>query len=365
MSKIGLLGGSFDPVHKAHIDIALNAIEQLQLDELRLIPTKNNPWKDHTSSSNEDRIQMLDIAISHYDKIKIERCEIDNLSNEKNYTYLTLDYLMKDSHDEFYYIMGMDQANLFYNWKECDYISKKVKLVAFHRGGYNPDDEVLNHYGFIKLNNVPIDSSSSEIRNGRVDLLDPKVLSYISKHGLYLDTIISSKMKEKRRLHSISVANLAKKIAQSNGLDVNKTYIAAIMHDIAKEMDYEQSYQIMKSFYNEYIDKPVSVWHQWISAYVCKNEFLIHDQEILDAIMWHTTAHIPMSPIAKCIYAADKLDPLRDYDSSLQIELCLNNIHDGFKQCLAESYEYLSKKNVVIDDDFKEIYEYYVIKGEI
>ena len=122
MSKIGLLGGSFDPVHKAHIDIALNAIEQLQLDELRLIPTKNNPWKDHTSSSNEDRIQMLDIAISHYDKIKIERCEIDNLSNEKNYTYLTLDYLMKDSHDEFYYIMGMDQANLFYNWKECDYI---------------------------------------------------------------------------------------------------------------------------------------------------------------------------------------------------------------------------------------------------
>lgn len=365
MAKIGLLGGSFDPIHKAHTDIALNAINQLGLDELRMIPTKNNPWKDKTSSLDIDRIEMINIAIKDYDKIKIELCEINNCTDEKNYTYMTLDYLMKDTQDEFYYIMGMDQANQFYKWKEARYIADKVNLVAFLRGGYEPDMSILDEYGFIMLDNVPMEASSSDIRNGNISLLDKDVLSYISNNGLYLDTIISSYMKDKRRLHSLSVADLARRFALSNGLDGKKAYIAGIMHDIAKEMDYDKSAELMTQYYNEYSDKPLNVWHQWLSAYVCEHDFYIEDHEILDAIMWHTTAHIPMSPLAKCIYAADKLDPLRDYDSSELIQLCLADIHNGFKYCLKDSYDYLVSNNVKVDDDFNQVCNYFINKGEI
>lgn len=365
MKKIGLFGGSFDPIHKAHVDIALCAIKELELDELRLIPTKNNPWKDHTSSSKEDRIRMIEIAISDYEKIKIERYEIDNPSNEKNYSYMTIDALTQNSDDKFYFIMGMDQANLFYKWKEAKYISKKVQLVAFQRGGYTSDESVLNDYHFIQLHNVPINSSSTEIKNGNVDLLDDNVLKYIVSHGLYIDTMISSYMKEKRWKHSLSVASLAKQFADANGLNGTSAYIAGIFHDVAKEMDYNQSYEIMNQYYNEHIHKPLPVWHQWVSAYVSEHRFKIDDQDILDAIKWHTTATIPMNKIAKCVYCADKLDPLRDYDSSKDIKLCLENIDEGFKNCLISFYDFFTKSGKKVDDDFLEIYDYYVIKGEI
>ncbi len=365
MRKIGLFGGSFDPIHKAHVDIAMCAIEQLGLDELRLIPTKNNPWKDHVSASNEDRIRMIEIATQNYDKIKIERYEIDNTSEEKNYTYLTLNELMKDSDDQFYYIMGMDQANLFYKWKEAKYISEKVQLVAFLRGGYECDYDVLNEYHFIQLNNTPLVSSSSEIRNGHVDLLDENVLKYIVSKGLYIDTMISSYMKEKRWQHSLSVATLAKEFAKSNNLNEMSAYVAGIFHDVAKEMDKEESEKIMNTHYSDFADRPKPVWHQWLSAYVSEHKFKIDDKEILDAIEWHTTATIPMSKIAKCVYCADKLDPLRDYDSSKEIEICLKNIDEGFKVCLTSFYEYFTKSGNQVDEHFLEIYNYYVVKGEI
>lgn len=365
MKKIGLFGGSFDPIHKAHIDIALCAIRELELDELRFIPTKNNPWKDCAHSSNEDRIRMIEIAIKDYEKIKIERYEIDSQSDEKNYSYMTLEALTLNSDNKFYFIMGMDQANQFDKWKESQYISEMVQLVAFQRGGYECDENVLNQYHFIILHNEPIVSSSTEIKNGKVELLDSKVLEYITNHGLYIDTMISSYMKEKRWKHSLSVGSLAKEMAKSNGLNEMTAYIAGIFHDVAKEMDYDSSFEIMNKYYQEHINKPIPVWHQWLSAYVSENKFLIKNKEILDAIMWHTTANIPMSKIAKCVYCADKLDPLRDYDSSSEIELCLKNIDEGFKQCLIEFYEYFTKSGFQVDDDFLKIYDYYVIKGEI
>ena len=72
-----------------------------------------------------------------------------------------------------------------------------------------------------------------------------------------------------------------------------------------------------------------------------------------------------MNKIAKCVYCAEKLDPLRDYDSSKDIKLCLENIDEGFKNCLISFYDFFTKSGKKVDDDFLEINDYYVIKGEI
>ena len=138
--KIGLLGGSFDPVHLGHIQIAKEAIAALQLDSFWFIPTKHNPWKENVTASNTDRVKMLQLAIGNQEKMQVSTIEIDQDSNEKNYTIDTLHTLVvRYPKDQFYFLMGMDQACAFEKWKSAKDISKLVQLVAFNRGGY-PED---------------------------------------------------------------------------------------------------------------------------------------------------------------------------------------------------------------------------------
>ena len=366
MSQIGLFGGSFDPIHKAHIYIAMLAYEQLHLDEVQLIPTKNNPWKDGSRASQEDRLEMIKLGIVDCKHISINTIELESQNDDKNFTIETIERLI-ELHPEhhYYYIMGMDQANLFYKWKDAQKISELVTLVTFQRGHYLPHHKELEPFHFMILDNQPITASSSDARNGQVELLDSRVLKYITSQGIYLDSITSAYMKEKRWKHTMSVAKLAAEIARSNKLNEKQAYIAGMFHDIAKEMNYNEAQQIMDEYFHQYVNKPVAIWHQWVSRYMSEHKFLIDDLIILEAIEHHTTGSIHMSAIGKCVYVADKLDPLRGYDSSQQIEICKNDIHQGFRDSLIDFYEFSTKNHRDIDDMFDEIYDYFVVKGEI
>lgn len=358
--RIGLLGGSFDPVHKGHIAIAKEAIKELSLDEFHFIPTKNNPWKDSCVASEQERVEMLEKAIDD-PKMSVDPIEFSIQKDEKNYTIRTIEAL-KNAHSEhqYFYLMGMDQACAFERWVEAKKISEMVQLVAFNRATYPEDHPNLETYHFIKLNNEPIHASSSEIKEGHLEMLEPAVLHYASMHGLYIDTMIKPRLSQKRYEHSLSVAKLTVEFAKSNGADPLKGYIAGVMHDVAKEIDHEEAKKMMKKYYPEHLEASRPIWHQWLSSYVAKHEFLIDDQEILKAIEDHTTASLDMSVLGKCLYCADKLDPLRGYDSSSGIALCKENIHEGFAAQLTQFYEFSKKKNRPIDAIFFEIYKKYV-----
>ena len=359
--KIGLLGGSFDPVHLGHIRIAQDAIASLHLDSFWFIPTKHNPWKENVTASNTDRINMLKLAISKQEKMQVSTIEINQDSNEKNYTIDTLHTLTSCyPDDQFYFLMGMDQACAFEKWKSAKDISKLVQLVAFNRGGYPEDHENLKKYHFLKMDNPAITASSTEIKDGAIQMLDPSVLHYISLHGLYLDSMIKNRMHKKRYLHSLSVAKLTAEFAKNNGLDERKGYIADVMHDVAKEMPIEKALKLMQEYYPEYIDKPKPIWHQWLSSYICEKEFLIDDKEILKAIEDHTTASTTISKLGKCLYCADKLDPLRGYDSSSDIALCNKDIDAGFRKSLQSFYDFSKANNREIDPVFFEIYHKFI-----
>lgn len=361
--KIGLLGGSFDPIHLGHMSIVKEAIKEYDLDQFYFIPTGINPWKDQQNASDEDRVKMIEIAIKkmeHQRFIGIEKYEIEH-NDEKNYTIKTLEYLtQKNPDNKYYYFMGMDQAELFHKWKHAKKISQLVQLVCFDRGGYSTESKNIAKYHFMKMAHQPITASSSEIREGHLELLDTDVLKYISQNGLYLETMIKNRMKKKRYLHTLSVASLAKEIAECNQLDGKKAYIAGIMHDVAKEMEHDAAYQLMKEHYPDFIDKPEPVWHQWLSAYVSEHEFLISDPVILKAIEDHTTASPTISRIGMCLYVADKLDPLRGYDSSSDIELCKKDVVEGFKKSLISFYEFSMKKGRSIDPCFYDVYNVFV-----
>ena len=149
MIKIGIFGGSFDPIHRSHIRVIEEALRQLQLDKILVIPTANNPWKDSVGATKKQRLQMLEIALQRYRNVEICRYEIDQNGNDKNYTIDTINHLKTIyPKEQLYFIMGMDQASLFHKWKDAKKISELVSLVVFERIGYQTNKN-LNKYNFI------------------------------------------------------------------------------------------------------------------------------------------------------------------------------------------------------------------------
>ena len=77
MIKIGVFGGSFDPIHRSHVRVIEESIRQLKLDKILVMPTANNPWKDSTGATKQQRLAMLEIALKRYKNVEICRYEID------------------------------------------------------------------------------------------------------------------------------------------------------------------------------------------------------------------------------------------------------------------------------------------------
>lgn len=359
MKKIGILGGTFDPIHNIHIRNALLAYQQLGLDEVWIVPVLNNPFNKTIVATNEQRVEMINLAIQPFPFIKLCDFELKQNINEKSYTYNTILAFKEKLDANYYLIIGYDQALKFDHWYKAKELSKIANIVVITRQGY-PQPQCYHTYNMKELHAIPSNTSSSAIRDGKCLDLDDQVLKYMMMHSIYTKTMIKSKMSEKRYLHTLSMTELACNIAKSNQLDQEKAKVAGLLHDIAKEIPYDKAKKIMCQHYPQFIDSPVQIWHQWISAFIAKTVYKIDDQEILQAISNHTTGSVNMSKLDMCIYCADQYDPFRGYDSKKQIELCYKNIKLGFKQALIDFLEYANQKNQKIDPIFNEIYEKYV-----
>lgn len=191
--KVGLLGGSFNPIHKAHIKLALSALEQLPLKHVELLPA-GQPWqKDSLSVSAEHRLQMLKIAAEGHPKIHFNTMEIER--DGPTYTIDTVRQLSDDI--DYYWLMGTDQLQNFTTWHGWQEIMQKLTLVVAKRPNYPsqiPQEmlaaQVLGKE-IIQIDFDEIDISSTEVRQRLANNEDvsayvhPKVIRYIKEHNLY------------------------------------------------------------------------------------------------------------------------------------------------------------------------------------
>ncbi len=351
MKKILILGGSFDPIHNGHLLIAAKAQEKLNLDEVWFMPLKNARWKN-VQASEKDRVNMLKIALKGLNNFKVCDYELKHTKKgEKSYSIDTFKGLTKDYPDnEYYLLIGSDHLEILDKWKQIDELSKMIHLVAVSRPGYQYDKKVLEKYNVQLLDIKGPEVSSSQIRLFASDDMPKGVIKYIAENGLYLEGKLIADLSKERFDHSKRVATLAKKIARNNGYDPKKAYIAGILHDCAKEIPLEDAKELMKTFFNEYIDVPTKLYHQFLGVIVARDIFDIKDKEILQAIKFHTTGSTKMSKLDKIIFVADKIEPGRDYDSKDIINTCLENINKGFKLTLAHNVEYLLDVNKSLDN---------------
>lgn len=131
--KLGIFGGTFNPIHNGHIGIALRIYESLSLDKILFMPNKIPPHKDLKNILDEEiRIRMISIAISEYEFFEIEDYEIKKRGI--SYTYESLEYLDRIyKGDELFFIIGSDSFINFDKWQKINRIFKSANLVVYLR----------------------------------------------------------------------------------------------------------------------------------------------------------------------------------------------------------------------------------------
>lgn len=129
--------------------------------------------------------------------------------------------------------------------------------------------------------------------------------------------ILKSRLNEKRYYHSLCVADEAMRLAEKYGGNTEKCYLAGLLHDITKNSTDEEHLQLFKTFgimLNDIEKNAKKLWHAMSGEAYIKNVLLIEDEELLDAVRYHTTAKKDMSLTAKILYLADFTSKDRDYD---------------------------------------------------
>ena len=189
--KIGIFGGSFNPPHRMHLNIALELIDKKYLDKVIYVPT-GDMYNKEGLISFEDRFKMIDLMIKDYNNLSLS--DIGN-NNDYVYTYQTLDYFKEINQGaDIYFICGTDNLLEFDTWKNYEYILDNYKLLVIIRNNHDVY-EILNKYDKYK-NNIIVTNvesrmiSSTKIRenlkNNIIDMnLDTCVYDYIKGNNLY------------------------------------------------------------------------------------------------------------------------------------------------------------------------------------
>ena len=197
--KIGIFGGTFDPVHLGHVALAEDACAQAGLREVIMIPARIQPFKqDKRTASGYDRFRMLALEAEQNDRITVSSYELDN--DGVSYTYLTLRAMQERYPEaEIYFICGADSLLKIDTWMNAEELLNNYSYIIGARPGYlekevqEQIERLYEQYGtkVMRINNKQLDISSTEIRR-RVaagqdisDLVSPKVERYIKEHELY------------------------------------------------------------------------------------------------------------------------------------------------------------------------------------
>lgn len=197
--RIGLYGGTFDPIHTGHLIVIENAINYMNLDKVIILPSSNPPHKKHKKKTATNiRVEMVAEAIKDNDKIILSTYE--STDQTVRYTHETIRYFKKYfSEDEIFYILGEDSFLTIDTWRNYEDILDE-NIIVFTRSNIDSDSELVKKVEIIKkdnpniflINNLNINISSTLIRGLVKDkksikyLVSDGVKYIIEKRGLYV-----------------------------------------------------------------------------------------------------------------------------------------------------------------------------------
>lgn len=330
MGTIGILGGTFDPIHLGHLKMAEAATRQLSIRRMLFIPDGDPPHKG-TQASAEDRLNMVELAIQGRPGFEASDVEVKRAG--VTYTLDTLrDLRAREPDADFCYVVGADTLLMIETWRAFGEVASLLgMLVLVPRPGtkapliksqmaYISDKYRLD----IRMIDQPVSGlSSTEVRqraarHESLALYVPEpVERYIKARRLYRDPMIEAirhTMTPARYRHTLGVERMAVRLAQLHGVDVEKARLAALLHDCAKHMQVSEMAALVA---REGIalaageGESRALLHAAAGVALARAQFHVTDEEVLGAIRWHTTGRVGMTALDKVIYLADMTEENR------------------------------------------------------
>ena len=348
--RIGLFGGSFDPTHVEHVNLVKDAIASLSLDKLIVLPAHTPPHKQgKTLTSDKMRLEICRLAFSEVEKAEVSSYEIEK--GGVSYTFETcLHFRALYPNAELFWLVGTDMLRDFPSWKNPKQILETVTLAVCARAENNDwlkkEREVfyrLFQKTFVTINYQGKELSSTQIRIRAAagedvsKYVGETLAKYIKENCLY--EIAGAKEalgleKVSRQEHSFRVAEMAAKRAPSLGVSERAAITAALFHDCAKNLEknspYLQGFECPEGV-------PAPVFHQFAGAFVAERSFNIKDEDVLNAIRYHTSGRVEMSALERLIFLADMLEYGRDYDVVEKLRSLFWDKTDDLTVCMAEA----------------------------
>ncbi len=380
MKKIGVFGGTFDPIHNGHLILAEELAKRLALDAVIFMPTFVPPHKIKTDlASAVDRLAMCRLACKQYPQFLVSEWEINRRG--ASFTVLTLEALQRQYPDaQFYLFVGADMFLTLGTWYRFADIAKMAVLCTVPRDDVTV--EQLREYA-VQLEEQGARCCIEDVQTPRISSTDirewaaagksisewvsPSVEQYICEHEVYTRQkqyrnvyeqyvdIIRGRLTPKRFRHSLAVAEKARELAEKYGADAEKAYVAGLLHDILKDTDGDSQLQILQDFdilLDNVEKQSPKLWHARAGAVFMEHILGIHDADILNAVRYHTTGRAGMSLLETILYLADFTSADRDYpDVDVLRELTDRDLLQAMEYAAAYTIQDLQQAGLTVHPD--------------
>ncbi|MDR2610048.1 MAG: nicotinate-nucleotide adenylyltransferase [Clostridiales Family XIII bacterium] len=332
--RIGVLGGSFDPLHLGHLTLAENARVSAGLSKVLFMPASIQPFKqDMRFSPDDERVAMIEFAARENPYFELSWVEL-----ERGGVSYTIDSLRElraglPAGDELAFILGTDMFLMVEKWHRSGELLREFGLIVGTRPGYRDDEvsalaeKLRSAYG-TRIDMVGSSAmllSASEIRKR---LTQGESIRYLVPEDVRCYLLVRAKENPSRWEHTKRVMDFAAELAARYGENVYRAKIAALLHDYCKDSSGGVENNLT---------------HGALAAQAAAGEFGISDEDVLNAIRYHTTGRENMSRLEMILFIADTLAPGRTYSEAAQLrELARKDLRVCTLAVLIELKRYLA-----------------------
>ena len=398
--RLAILGGSFNPIHLGHLNLAFHSYKELAYDKIAIVPAYISPFKIFCKDTEvEDRLKMIDLAIADKPYMYCELYEIERQG--VSYTIDTINYLYQkfpDLEGKIGLIIGDDLKENFSRWKDAEEIIKKTDIIIGKRTGLKNSFDLLNteqtKASVKELKNEILNISSTQIRDAVLQnkdfssLVPKRVYDYIIEQGLYkekgvsalgisaltapsdielktqeIDSFAKSVLTESRYAHSVRVAEYARHLAKEykkEGVSPALAFFTGLAHDLCKKCSDEELVKLVEAdgLGIDNVEKTrLNLLHGRAAAIVLQKKFGINDESVLKAAAFHTFGYEGIDALGKIIYIADKIEPSRPDTENFRNMVKSSSLNELRIAVLDWNLAYLKKKGASVHTETKKMYE--------
>ena len=325
--RLGILTGTFNPIHMGHMALCDAARTAFRLDRVVLVPAGESPLRRGAAPA-KDRLRMARLAADDVPYLAVSTLETD--AGGFVFSADTVEKLAADFPGaELFFLVGSDTLLTLKSWVRSDALVARCGIVCLARDG-ETDAAALSakrlNDRFPSASVTVLDAPGAAVSGTCIrermlaakpiaGLVPPSVERYLYESGLYypgelrtLQTLLKARIRPHRYVHTMGVVRTAADLAERWGCDPGQARLAALLHDCAKYLD---PCTLETEAGDDTEIRPV--YHAFAGAVEAKNRFGVTDEAVLRAIRRHTTGESNMSVLDCVTYLADMIEPNRDY----------------------------------------------------